>query len=453
MVWKALLLAAGATLVAPPGAHAQDAGGAGALAVSRRHPAYFEDAAGQAVLLVGDYTWGTFSDTDYDFVRMFDALKAAGLNFARVWVWWGCEEFPQTIGRLNRVPYVRPGPGLGNDGRLKYDLGRFDPAFFAHLRDVCAAARDRGIFLQLTLFDAWMIKHADLWKLHAFQRDNNISGVDGDLGDTGVGTDGEKGFCSLGNPGAMAAQKAFTSHVVDAVNEFPNILFEIANENYYNEKWELTLCEFIHELEKGEPRQHLTMPLDVPNHDYGGIKTYDLNELHSALLGARALGKPLIFDTDGIGNPDDATVRKAAWTAFTSGGNIDYLDDSLQPGPEFHGDEEGSKRADLRRQLGHLASVTRLVRFWEMAPGDDMVRGGRAFVLASADEVVAYLPDGGEVGLDVARLAGERNARWLDPRSGEWSDAGQVEGGAVHTFTAPDGSDWVLLLRRAEDGP
>ena len=83
--------------------------------------------------------------------------------------------------------------------------------------------------------DAWMIKHAELWKLHAFQRDNNVNGVDGDPAQTGVGTDGRRGFCSLGNPAAMAFQKALVRKIVDTTNRFDNVHYEIANENYYSE--------------------------------------------------------------------------------------------------------------------------------------------------------------------------------------------------------------------------
>lgn len=417
-----------------------------AFAVHPRSPAYFV-YRGKPVLLIGDYTWGTFSDVDYDYKAMFDTLKANRLNFARIWVWWGCEEFPEPINRIHVNPYLRTGPGNANDGKPKYDLTKFNPSFFDRLRAVCAAARQRGIFLQLTLFDAWMIKHPHLWRLHAYHRDNNINGVDGDPRNTGMGTDGEQGFCSLGNPKVLEAQKAFIRKVVDAVNDFDNIFFEIANENYYNAEWERNLCEFIHEYEKGKPKQHLTMPLDLPNHDYGGIKTWDLQRLHANLLKARALKQPLIFDTDGIGNPDDATVRKAAWTAFVSGGHVSYLDDSLQIGSEYKGDFKGSRRATLRKQLGYLAAFTRNVRFYEMQPDDSLVKAGNAFAMASPRELVAYLPDGGSIALDLSSVSGSVTARWFNPCDGKFGKAFKVEGGGKREFQALDRNDWVLYLR------
>ncbi len=411
-------------------------------------PHYFSAPDGSPLLLVGDYTWGTFSDREpeYDYATMFDTLKSHGLNFARVWLWWGCEFFPQEIGRRNFIPCPRPGPGAARDGLPKWDLSRFDDGFFTRLTEVCTAARERGIVLQLTLFDAWNIKHTELWEVHPFHRDNNINGVDGDPGDTATGTDGRQGFCSLGNPAAMDAQRRFVDRVVRAVNDFDNILLEIANENYYSAEWELELCRYIHQLEADLPRQHLVMPLDLPNHDYGGIKTWDIDKLHLGLMKARELGQPLLLDTDGIGTPERDRGRRAFWTAFVGGGHVSYLDESLQPGVEFGGDPRGSKWEPQRTELGILARFSRLVRFWEMAPDDALVRAGRAFAMGSDREFVAYLPDGGEATLDLSRLPAQVRGTWVDPRTGEMA-AAQVGAGAECVVKAPGGGDWVLWVR------
>lgn len=417
------------------------------------NPHYFQTAQGLPVVLVGDYTWGTFSGVAYDFNAMFDTLRANGLNFARVWLWWGCEEFPEQYDGVHFNAYLRTGPATANDGKLKYDLAKFNPGSFQRLRNVCKAATDHGVFLQLTLFDAWMTKHEELWRLHAYHRDNNINGVDGDPANTANGTDGQRGFCSMGNPKVLETQKALVRKVVDTVNEFDNIFFEIANENYYNAEWERHLCEFIHECEKTKPKQHLAMPLDLPNHDHGGIKTWDVQRLHAAMVKARALNQPLIFDSDGIGSPEDATVRKAAWTAFVSGGHVDYLDPSLQPGGLHKGDFKGSQRESLRQQLGYLAGFMKQVRFWEMQPRDAMVRAGEAFVFGSPGEIVAYLPKGGKVTLNLGGLQGPLTARWFDPRKGEWGKAFEAKSAQESEFSAPSEEDWVLHLRKGGPSP
>ena len=238
----------------------------------------------------------------------------------------------------------------------------------------------------------------------------------------------------------LEAEKAYLRRIVDAVNEFDNILFEVSNENYYNLEWELSIARFVHEYEKGKPRQHLVMPLDLPDHDYGGVtygadpkndhtkswKTWDLAQLHAKLLAARDLKQPLIYDTDGIESNDNPVQRKGFWTAFASGGHVDYTDYSFQP--EIGGDERGLRRAELRRQLGHLADFTRQVHFWEMHPAD-LIRSGDAYALASQREAVLYLPQGGNVDVDLEGMPGSLRAKWFNPRNGLFSESFAVTGG------------------------
>ena len=422
----------------------------GALSVLPSNPYYFQDAHGEPVLLVGDYTWGTFSDLNYDYVRFFDSLHARGLNIARIWLWWGCEEITtDPIPARHIEPYMRPGPGIANDGRPKYDLTRFNPAFFERLRTFCRAARQRGIQLQLIAMDAWMIKHAELWKLHAFQRDNNVNGVDGDPAQTGEGTDGQRGFCSLGNPEALAYQKALVRKIVETTNRFDNVHYEIANENYYSADWELALCDYIKEIERAMPRQHLTMRRDLPLHS-DVVQRWDPAIVRRGMLERRSLGQPLIFDTDWTINENDDEVRAAMWTALVSGGHFAYMDDSL----EFRlGKPLADKRAQLHKQIDYAAAFMRNVKPWEMTPDDALVRSGTAYAMASevrARRVPATAA--AACALDLSGMRGPLRARWYDPRSGQFTPAGAVTSSAAavsrppilwtgrYSSTRPDGS-------------
>jgi hypothetical protein len=427
----------------PPGGLDNEKRNLPSLAIHPLYPHYFQAPDGKPVLLIGDYTWGTFSDVDFDYKAQFDALKTSGLNIARVWLWWGAEQFPPPDDKQHVEPFLRPGPGKANDGRPKYDLNKFNPAFFERLRDLCSAARERGLFLQLIAVDAWMLKHTHLWKLHAFHRDNNVNGVDGDPRNTGDGTDGQQGFCSLGNPRAMQFQKAYLRKVVDAVSEFDNILIEIANENYYSEAWERHLCEFVREYEVAKPRQHVLMPLDLLNHS-SVVQKWDPKTIHLALLQKRNLRQPLIFDTDWIINNNDDEIRRAMWTAVLSGGHFNYMDDSL----EFREKPLPDKRAALHRQFGYLAAFMKPLKPWEMHPDDTLVKSGDAFALFSENEVAAYFPNGGSSTLDLTVLTGQLTARWFNPREGTFGEAWQVEGGAPRMLNSPDAADWVLLLSK-----
>jgi len=201
------------------------------------------------------------------------------------------------------------------------------------------------------------------------------------------------------------------------------------------------------------------MPLDLPDHDYKGPsydatahndhsktwKTWDLAQLHARFLAARDLKQPLIYDTDGIESNDNPVQRKGFWTAFASGGHVNYTDYSFQP--EVGGDEGGLRRADTRQQLGYLANFTRHVHFWEMHPVD-WVRSGDAYALGSPTGAVVYLPSGGSVDLDMHDMPGNFRARWYNPRDGIFSESTMVVGGKTRTFQAPGPRDWALDLQR-----
>jgi len=453
---------------APAGANPP---GSRTLSIYSDNPAYFESPDGRPVVMIGDYEasptapTGIPIDPNSDFVVFFDTLKASHLNFAKLWINYGVEaeydsETPfDEYHRFNLVPYQRVGPGLANDGRPKYDLTQFNPYYFERVAAACAAARERGVYLHLVLIDGWIFRIPALWKYHAYNRANNVNNVDGDPKGTGESTDPEQGSCSLGNTRVLEVEKAYLRRLVDAVNDFDNILFEVSNENYYNLDWELSVAKFVHEYERSKGRQHLVMPLDLPDHDYGGVsyganpqndhtkswKTWDLAQLHAKLLAARDLKQPLIYDTDGIESNDNPVQRKGFWTAFVSGGHVDYTDYSFQP--EVGGDERGLRRAELRRQLGHLADFTRQVRFWEMHPAD-LIRSGDAYSLASQHEAVLYLPQGGNVDVDLEGMPGSLRAKWFNPRNGLFGESSAVTGGKTQLFTAPDLHDWVLYLQK-----
>lgn len=419
------------------------------VSIYSQNPYYFQDAKGKPFMFIGDYTWETFSGVNSDYTKMFDYLKSRGINLARVWLWWGCEELPAGNGfpdknKLHIEPFLREGPGLANDRRLKYNLDKFNPAFFDRLVQFCKAADQRGITLQLITMDAWMLKKEHLWPLHAFNRNNNVNKVDGDPNNTGRGIDGKRGFCSMGNPKALEYQKAYIRKVVETVNSFDNVYFEIANENFYSEEWELTLCDFIKEIELNMPKQHMTIRRDFPSHHYV-VQTWDPLTIHNGIIKKRSLNVPLLFDTDWEINENGDEVRKAAWSAVASGGHFSYMDDAMQ----FRTDtaDTENKRAVLHHQIDYLIKFMGKRKPWKMAPNESIVKSGFSFIMANNNELFAYLPSGGEVILDLSAMQGKILAKWYNPLSGKFGKKFSIKDEPATTFIAPDTNDWVLLLK------
>jgi hypothetical protein len=82
--------------------------------------------------------------------------------------------------------------------------------------------------------------------------------------------------------------------------------------------------------------------------------------------------------------------------------------------------------------------------------GEDHVAAARA---EDGSVVVAYLPFGNPIGIEVGRVSGGRvKSRWYDPRDGSWTHIEEYPSGGVREFVAPSSGeqdDWVLVLEDA----
>ena len=68
------------------------------------------------------------------------------------------------------------------DGKPKFDLTKFNPAYFDRLRARVQVAGARGIYVSVMLFGGmWGTEHVSTWRGHPFNRENNIDGIDGDV--------------------------------------------------------------------------------------------------------------------------------------------------------------------------------------------------------------------------------------------------------------------------------
>ncbi|MGE5221527.1 MAG: hypothetical protein ACM3PY_03760 [Omnitrophica WOR_2 bacterium] len=219
---------------------------AGPLVVSQANRRYLTiasgDASGQdAVYLTGSHIWNNFQDgmgpgpdcaenpeqLDYEAYLAF--LRVHGHNFIRLWRW---EQFKsQAAGGSYHLcmlpqPWLRTGPGIARDGKAKFDLESFDPAYFDRLRERVARAGAEGIYVAVMLFEGWALHLSpapDNVAGHPFYAENNINGI---------------GITSIINYQALplegriqALQEAYIRKVIDTVHDLPNVLYEVANES------------------------------------------------------------------------------------------------------------------------------------------------------------------------------------------------------------------------------
>jgi hypothetical protein len=429
----------------------------GPLTIHPTNPRYFTDANGSAIYLTGSHTWANFQDKGttnpppaFDFGGYLDFLQQHHHNFIRLWTW----EHTKTNSTEYFYPsaYMRTGPGLALDEGLKFDLNQFNPDYFNRLRSRVVAARDRGIYVSIMLFQGWSSATRsggrDPWSGHPFNQSNNINGVNGDLNGDGQGDE----INTLGSMTILGLQEAYIRKVVDTVNDLDNVLYEICNECSPDSKdWQYHTINYIKAYEGGKPKQHpvgmtyfggggpgtmdvlFASPADwiSPGND-GGSFSYDNDPPSSDGR------KVIISDTDhtfGVGG-DQSWV----WKSFTRGLNPIYMDP--YDNPRFPASDSA------RQAMGDTLAYANRIDLATMIPTSD------GYCLCSpGSEYLAFLPSGGTTTVNLSGTGNEFNVEWFNPTTGEIQLAGSVTGGANQSFTAPFSGDAVLHLLRSSPTP
>lgn len=432
----------------------------GPLSVHQANPRYFTDGSGKAIYLIGSHTWDNLQDMGpaFDFGAYLDFLARHNHNFIRLWRW---EEYVER-GSMNTVaphPWKRSGPGNASDGKPKFNLEEFDQAYFERLRSRVTAARQRGIYISIMLFEGWALQHqASSWKDHPFHATNNVNGINGDADGDGRGLETH----TLKNPTVTALQERYVRKVLDTLNDLDNVLYEISNETGdYSTQWQYHMIRFIKESEKGKPKQHrvgMTFQYSSDPKQHGTNKLlfdspadwispgrvaadgYDY--LHNP---PPADGKKVILnDTDHLGGiiGDSAWV----WKSFCRGHNPIFMDPYdnhvLGKGPP----EQWNA---LRRSLGHTRRLADRVNLGAMTPRGELASTGYCLAEPGA-AYIAYLPSGGEVTVDLSGASGTFQVEWVHPVEGTITPGQPATSGTKQAFTAPFSGEAVLYLSKRE---
>jgi len=126
------------------------------------NPHYFVFHGEPTVLITSAEHYGAVTNLDFDYVAYLDALKANEMNYTREWpgalLEMVGEFYPgNTMGaRPDRtiVPWARSNsPGYVYGGN-KFDLDKWNPEFFARLKDFIQKAAERGIIVEINFFNS-----------------------------------------------------------------------------------------------------------------------------------------------------------------------------------------------------------------------------------------------------------------------------------------------------------
>jgi hypothetical protein len=439
----------------------------GPLRVLAANPRWFADPSGRAVLLAGSHVWWNLQDNGliargavgnpppvFDYAGYLDFLNRHGHNFIRLWRWettrWTDDYTGGEVKHATPHPWARTGPRAATDGEPRFDLVRFDDAYFARLRSRVLAARDRGVYVSVMLFEGWEIQFTDAWLNHPFHAPNNVNGVEGDRDGDGVALEFNTLDASEAGRRVLALQEAYVRKVVDTVNDLDNVLYEICNEAHGGSTaWQYHLIRFVKEYEAGKPKQHpvgmtfqykggTNAVLDESPADWISPNPGNAKEAYRTDPCSGCSPRVVVNDTDhlwGHTGGDNVWV----WKSFTRGLNVLFMEDYL-PSPTW--------QDSARAAMGQAVRLAAKVDLAAMKPVE-AVSETRYCLADPGREYLVFQHDKGEFTVDLKDAPGTFSAEWLDVNADRTVAARPVEGGAARRFTTPFPGPAVLHLRKA----
>ena len=253
-------------------------------------------------------------------------------------------------------------------------------------------------------------------------------------------------------------QEAYVRKVIDTLNDLDNVLYEITNETaIFSRDWQYHMIKYIKDYQATKPKQH---PVGMTAFDSGregsmealfGGKCHWISPQNDGASGDYVNDPPaadgrkvIISDTDhlwGVGG-DQIWV----WKSLTRGYHPIYMDPLHKP------DWVRSSEAEMegaRKAMGDTRRFAELMNLAAMAPRNEL--SSTRYCLASpGKEYLVYLPDGGEVTVDLREAQGILAVEWMHPIEGSVTPGGTIEGGAKRVFKSPFNRDAALHLHLSE---
>jgi hypothetical protein len=410
---------------------------------------------------------------DFDAIPYLDELRARGLNLTRTFS-GTYREVPGSfrIESNTLAPaadkYVAPWPRTETpgaaDGRNKFDLGRWNDAYFERLDRFVAAASERGIVVEYVLFCPFY--EENLWEVNPMNPRNNLSGM-GEVRRTEAYT--------LEHHDLQEKQEAFVRKAVRALNRFDNVYLEICNEPYFGGvtlDWQARIAAAIVDAEKDLPHRHL-IAQNIANQKARvarpnpAVSIFNFHYVAPPVtVGMNYdLAKVIADDETGFRGVADKPYRTEAWDFMIAGGAVfDNLDYSFTADHEdgtavVRDPTPGGGGSGFRAQLQILKRFIDGFNFVKMAPDASVIArlepgSASARALSEPGKAYAIYAHGGRtVRLSLELPTGRYRAQWLNPRDGKIEKSHPIEarGSRVEVASPDFDEDIALSLRRAPD--
>jgi hypothetical protein len=189
----------------------------------------------------------------------------------------------------------------------KFDLNRFDPTYMANLRNLITAFGNKGIIVQLDLFDnvaLWDHNDGMTWTRHPFNAANG--------GPISNSKDGRPDFYNP-NANVKALQEKYIRYMVSSLKDLKNVVFEVCNEYNGGANWHNWVADVIKsenssilvsasaEINSSAADQIFKHKnINITSSHANEWVTGDLKNINQGVLNRlKGYGKPTLLSTDG----------------------------------------------------------------------------------------------------------------------------------------------------------
>lgn len=433
------------------------------------NPHYFQYQGKPSVLITSAEHYGAVINPDFDYATYLKTLADDNLNMTRVFT--GPYVEPAGAFKIEKntlapvagkfiCPWARSEtPGYANGGN-KFDLNKWDEAYFTRLHDFMKEAEKKNVIVELTLFCPFYGDHQ--WQLSPMNAINNVNGG---------GPEDRTHVYTLDKSGELLGiQETLVRKIVEELKEYPNLIYEICNEPYFGGvtmEWQHHIADLIREAEKDFVNKHL-ISQNIANgsekitNPHPAVSVFNFHYATPPVAVAHNyhLNKVIGDNETGFKGNADSTYRKEGWAFILAGGalynNLDYSFTAEHENGtfEYPPTQPGGGSPALRKQLAVLRGFIESFDFLKMKPDTTVLNDRRGFTAA---EVLAeegkqygiYLFGKGPHAIRLSIPAGTYSVRFVDPLTGESHEGGSMTSdGTLALTTPPFEQDVAISIRR-----
>jgi hypothetical protein len=469
----------------------------GPLAVCFSNPRYFCDPSGNVVFLSGHSAWANAQDLgnnpypntgQFDFAGYVNFIQAHGYTWVDFWDAtmyshdFCCTSYNPYVG--SPWPWLRAGPGNGDDGLLKTDFTQFDVTYFSRIRSRVISLGQVGAYVSVMVWNDISELADATGNGDPFVATNNVNGISG----------GRAAAVSnkITSSGAIwtSVEQPYIHHLVDTLHDLPNVLWEVGVEPpVSNAAWVTAIMNEIRTYEQTTYGTHHPIGINYgQNVPDSNVYNTNADYVHpSTKVPPAATGQcPVLTGNGGAANTSSGRCKVVindsdhsyyytymlsdgptdqiawAWENFTLGNGVAFMDPYTFPwsgrnpctGTPSDGDSGlcatnglDPQWNSIRQAIKDVVTYAKKIDLKDMTPEQQLFSSG--YGLASTSAPVSYLmfSPSGSAAETITTVPGTYTVEVFDTlKHSVVSVVPNVSIGAKYSFSPPASDNYAVWI-------